>query len=342
MPLPRQRLLAVMPVLAAGTLLLSGCGKPAGEPRTPAAAAGQASGAASAAASAPGTAPVSASPSGSSSASPSASASASGTASAPAPGGSKAPGGNAPAGAPAGSSSGGVFTGLAFDTCTAPPASTMNAAPPPPPAAPAPDHAGANHRGRPPPQLTASWVSTVSASGWKLIPLYVGAQPPCQTGSSPEKITAATAQSLGAADGADAAAKAGALGMRAGSTLYLDMEAYNTADTACADAVLTYTKAFDRAVKAKTYRPGFYGFASSSAAGIARAAERGEADLPEALWYAKYDGAADTTGSWPYSAGLFTGHRRGHQYQVNQRETYGGATLTVDRNAWDGPVAVTG
>ncbi|WP_330300963.1 glycoside hydrolase domain-containing protein [Streptomyces sp. NBC_00503] len=231
---------------------------------------------------------------------------------------------------------------MAFDTCTAPPASTMNAWRGTSPYGAVAVYVGGKNRGCAQPQLTASWVSTVSAAGWKLIPLYVGAQPPCQTGSSPEKITAATAQSLGAADGADAAAKASALGMRAGSTLYLDMEAYNTADTACADAVLTYTKAFDRAVKAKAYRPGFYGFASSSAAGIAKAAERGEADLPEALWYAKYDGAADTTGSWPYSGGLFTGHRRGHQYQVNQRETFGGATLTVDRNAWDGPVAITG
>ncbi|MGW6685800.1 glycoside hydrolase domain-containing protein [Streptomyces sp. NPDC054961] len=235
-----------------------------------------------------------------------------------------------------------MFTGLAFDTCTAPSAATMNAWRGTSPYGAVAVYVGGKNRGCAQPQLTASWVSTVSAAGWKLIPLYVGAQPPCQTGTSPEKITAATAQSLGAADGADAVAKASALGMRAGSTLYLDMEAYSTADTACADAVLTYVKAFDRTVKAKSYRPGFYGFASSSAAGIAKAAERGEADLPEALWYAKYDGAADTTGSWPYSAGLFSGHRRGHQYQVNQRETYGGATVTVDRNAWDGPVAVTG
>ncbi|WP_405015607.1 glycoside hydrolase domain-containing protein [Kitasatospora sp. NBC_01539] len=250
---------------------------------------------------------------------------------------------SAPAAArPAGTSSGSVFTGLAFDTCTAPSAAAMNAWRGTSPYGAIAVYVGGRNRGCAQPQLTASWVRTVSTAGWKLIPLYVGAQPPCQTGSSPEKITAATAATLGATDGADAVAKASALGMRAGSTLYLDVEAYSAADTACADAVLTYTQAFDRAVRARSYRPGFYGFASSSAAGIARAAAAGKPDLPEALWYAKYDGAADTTGSFPYAAGLFTGHRRGHQYQVNQRETYGGATLTVDRNAWDAPVAVTG
>ncbi|WP_229847158.1 DUF1906 domain-containing protein [Kitasatospora griseola] len=202
-------------------------------------------------------------------------------------------------------------------------------------------YVGGKNRGCAQPQLTASWAGAVAGSGWKLIPLYVGAQPPCQTGASPEKITAATAVSLGAADGADAVDKASGLGMRPGSTLYLDMEAYNTADTACADAVLAYTQSFNRVVKARSYRPGFYGFASSSAASIAKATEAGTADMPEALWYAKYDGAADTTSSFPYASGLFASHRRAHQYQVNQRETYGGAALTVDRNAWDAPVAVT-
>jgi hypothetical protein len=235
-----------------------------------------------------------------------------------------------------------VFTGLAFDTCTAPPLATMNAWRGTSPYGAAAVYVGGRNRGCAQPQLTASWVRAVSAAGWKLIPLYVGAQPPCQTGSSPEKITAATASSLGAADGADAVAKAAALGMQAGSALYLDVEAYSTADTACADAVLTYTQAFTRAVRARSYRSGFYGFASSSAAGIAKAAGQGAPDLPEALWYAKYDGAADTTGSFPYAAGLFGGHRRGHQYQVNQRETYGGASVTVDRSAWDAPVAVVG
>ncbi|GGQ50102.1 hypothetical protein GCM10010195_01210 [Kitasatospora griseola] len=244
-------------------------------------------------------------------------------------------------GAPAGVSSGNVFTGLAFDTCTAPPLATMNAWRGASPYGAIAVYVGGKNRGCAQPQLTASWAGAVAGSGWKLIPLYVGAQPPCQTGASPEKITAATAVSLGAADGADAVDKASGLGMRPGSTLYLDMEAYNTADTACADAVLAYTQSFNRVVKARSYRPGFYGFASSSAASIAKATEAGTADMPEALWYAKYDGAADTTSSFPYASGLFASHRRAHQYQVNQRETYGGAALTVDRNAWDAPVAVT-
>ncbi|WP_420706267.1 glycoside hydrolase domain-containing protein [Streptomyces sp. NRRL B-24484] len=56
-------------------------------------------------------------------------------------------------------------------------------------------YVGGKSRGCAQPQLTASWIRPVSSSGWKLIPLHVGAQPPCQTGSSPEKTTTATAVS---------------------------------------------------------------------------------------------------------------------------------------------------
>ncbi|WP_234443805.1 glycoside hydrolase domain-containing protein [Streptomyces sp. NRRL B-24484] len=235
-----------------------------------------------------------------------------------------------------------VFTGLAFDTCTAPALSAMRAWRGTSPYGAAAVYIGGRNRGCAQPQLTPSWVAAVSASGWRLIPLYVGAQPPCRAGGRAERLTAGTAVGLGAEDGADAVAAAGALGMEPGSTLYLDVEAYDAADTACAAAVLAYTRSFDRAVTSRGYRPGFYGFAASGAAVIAQAGADGTPDLPTALWYAKYDGAEDTTASFPFAAGLFTGHRRGHQYRVDRRETYGGVTLTVDRNAWDAPVAVVG
>ncbi|WP_028803902.1 glycoside hydrolase domain-containing protein [Streptomyces sp. 142MFCol3.1] len=232
-----------------------------------------------------------------------------------------------------------TFTGRAFDTCAAPSLSAMKAwhtgfygA--------AAVYVGGKNRGCSQPNLTASWVKSVSTMGWKLIPLYVGAQPSCQTGASPEKITASTAASLGAADGADAVAKASALGMKAGSPVYLDMEAYDTTNKACNDAVLTYVRAFDKALHAKTYRTGFYGFRSSSARAIAEAADR--TDLPGNLWYALWDKQNTTTADWPFAADRWTNHSRAHQYMVNSKESRGGSTITVDRDAWDAPVAITG
>ncbi|MDX2544363.1 glycoside hydrolase domain-containing protein [Streptomyces sp. WI04-05B] len=233
-----------------------------------------------------------------------------------------------------------TFTGRAFDTCTAPSVAAMKAWRTNNFYGAAAVYIGGKNRGCAQPNLTASWVKTVSAQGWKLIPLYVGAQPSCQTGSSPEKLTTATAASLGASDAADAVSKASALGMKAGSPVYLDMESYDITNKACNDAVLTYVRAFDKALQAKTYRTGYYGFTSSSAKAIAQATDR--TNLPGNMWYALWDKQNTTTADWPFAATQWTNHSRAHQYMVNSKETRGGYTITVDRDAWDAPVAITG
>ncbi|MFF7329786.1 glycoside hydrolase domain-containing protein [Streptomyces sp. NPDC008150] len=232
-----------------------------------------------------------------------------------------------------------TYTGRAFDTCTAPSLAAMKAwgttfygA--------AAVYVGGKNRGCNQPNLTASWVKSVSAAGWKLIPLYVGAQPPCQTSANHERFTASTAASVGAANAKDAVAKAAALGMKPGSPVYLDMEAYDITNKACNDAVLTYVRSFSKTLRAKTYRGGYYGFSSSSAKAIATATNR--TDLPGNLWYALWDKKNTTTTDWPWDKKLYTDHSRAHQYMVNSKETRGGYTITVDRDAWDAPVAIVG
>ncbi|MER5719238.1 glycoside hydrolase domain-containing protein [Streptomyces sp. NPDC002132] len=233
-----------------------------------------------------------------------------------------------------------TYTGRAFDTCTAPSLAAMKAWKTTNYYGAAAVYVGGKNRGCAQPNLTASWVKSVDAAGWKLIPIYVGAQPYCQTGSSPEKLTAATAASLGAQDATDAVAKAGALGMKAGSAIYLDMEPYDITNKACNDAVLTYVRSFSKTLRAKTYRAGYYGFSSSSAKAVATAADK--TDLPGNLWYALWDNKETTTADWPWAATQFTNHSRAHQYMVNSKETRAGYTITVDRNSWDAPVAIVG
>ncbi|WP_031092353.1 glycoside hydrolase domain-containing protein [Streptomyces sp. NRRL S-15] len=232
-----------------------------------------------------------------------------------------------------------TYTGRAFDTCTAPSLSAMKAwhtgfygA--------AAVYIGGKNRGCAQPNLTKSWVKSVNATGWKLIPLYVGAQPPCQKSANPERFTSSTAASVGASNARDAVAKASALGMKAGSPIYLNMESYDITDKACNDATLTYVRSFTKTLRNATYRGGLYGFSSSSAAAIATATNK--TDLPGNLWYALWDKKNTTTTDWPWKPTQYTGHSRGHQYMVNSKETRGGYTITVDRNAWDAPVAIIG
>ncbi|MFD4689840.1 glycoside hydrolase domain-containing protein [Streptomyces sp. NPDC058463] len=232
-----------------------------------------------------------------------------------------------------------TYTGRAFDTCTAPSLSVMKAwhtgfygA--------AAVYIGGKNRGCAQPNLIKPWVKSVNATGWKLIPLYVGAQPPCQKSANPERFTSSTAASVGASNAKDAVAKASALGMKAGSPIYLNMESYDITDKACNDATLTYVRSFTKTLRNATYRGGFYGFSSSSAKAIATATNK--TDLPGNLWYALWDKKNTTTTDWPWKPTQYTDHSRGHQYMVNSKETRGGYTITVDRNAWDAPVAIIG
>ncbi|MFG2924305.1 glycoside hydrolase domain-containing protein [Streptomyces sp. NPDC048305] len=232
-----------------------------------------------------------------------------------------------------------TYTGRAFDTCTAPSLAAMKAwntkfygA--------AAVYIGGKNRGCAQPNLTKSWVKSVNSTGWKLIPLYVGAQPPCQKSRNPERFTASTAASVGASNAKDAVAKASALGMKAGSPIYLNMESYDITDKACNDATLTYVRSFTKTLRNATYRSGLYGFSSSSAKAIATASNK--MDLPGNLWYALWDKKNTTTTDWPWNPAQYTNHSRGHQYMVNSKETRSGYTITVDRNAWDAPVAIIG
>ncbi len=72
------------------------------------------------------------------------------------------------------------------------------------------------------------------------------------------------------------------------------------------------------------------------------ALRRGAAALPGNLWYALWNDRQTTTADWPWDPKLYTDHSRGHQYQATSRESRGGHTITVDRNAWDAPVAIIG
>ena len=72
----------------------------------------------------------------------------------------------------------GTFSGKAFDACTAPSSAAMAAWKASPYRAIG-IYIGGNNRGCTQANLTADWVRTQVAAGWKLIPLYVGPQASC-------------------------------------------------------------------------------------------------------------------------------------------------------------------
>jgi len=235
------------------------------------------------------------------------------------------------------SAGGSVFTGLGFDACTAPSSRSMSAWGASPYRAIG-VYIGGSNRGCSQPNLTSSWVSAQTAAGWHLIPTYVGLQAPTSSCSSCAKLSASRAVAQGEEAAVDAVAQAAAIAMGPGSPIYFDMESYTRTSSATA-ATLTFLEAWTEKLHSLGYVSGVY---SSSASGIADLAGQLTTGytLPDALWFANWNGQASTVDPYIPASG-WSDHQRIHQYRGGHDESYGGVTINIDSNYLDGPTVGT-
>src|SRR3954447_7274592 len=152
------------------------------------------------------------------------------------------------------------FTGLAFDTCSAPTLAQMTAWKASPYKAVGIYFGGVN-RTCAQPQLTPAWVASVTAMGWRLVPIYLGLQAPC--GTRTYKMSTASSNRDAVRDADDAVAKAKALGLLPGSALYNDMENYDRTNAVCRSAVLHYLSSWTKELHLQRYVAGVYANLSS-------------------------------------------------------------------------------
>lgn len=233
-----------------------------------------------------------------------------------------------------------TWNGPAFDACTAPSLDTLKAWRDASPYGALGIYTSGSQRGCTQPRLTVDWVRQARSMGWRFLPVHVGLQAPCADPShKPKRIDPATAVDQGRDEAGEAVRALRALGIAVGSPVYLDIEAYPPHDPVCGQAVVDFTLGWTAGLHDAGYGSGFYSSLDSGIADLAAAARAGSSPLPDALWYARWDGKADTDGSGGLAADLWSSHQRVHQYNGNVEETYGGATLTVDRNHVDGPTA---
>jgi uncharacterized protein YraI len=229
------------------------------------------------------------------------------------------------------------FTGLAFDTCTAPTYAQMTAWK----ASPYKGigvYIGGVNRGCAQPQLTLSWVRAVSLQGWNVIPIYMGLQAPCTTRPNAAKLTSAA---QGTSQAADAVAKAKAIGMLPGSAIYADMEHYDASSTTCRSAVLGYLSAWTKELHRQGYVSAVYAHQDSGARHLAEVYNSTSYARPDALWIARWDLNSALTG-WPgINDRYWAVGQRAKQYRGDHNETYAGVTLNIDNDRFDGPVAST-
>jgi uncharacterized protein YraI len=235
------------------------------------------------------------------------------------------------------------FNGSAFDTCTAPTAAQLAAWKSSPYRAVG-IYIGGVSRSCAQPQLTASWVATVTKAEWRLLPIHLGLQAPCTYRPNAQKFSTnlTTATSQGAAAAADAVTKAKALGLVPGTAIYNDIEHYDPNIAGCRDAVLRFVSGWTRELHRQGYLAGVYAHQNSGAWHLSGAYNYASYARPDALWIARWDLNTSLV-NWPTVSNLhWANGQRAKQYRGDHQETYGGVTLNIDSDRVDGPVASVG
>jgi len=233
----------------------------------------------------------------------------------------------------------GTFVGGAFDTCAAPSVAAIASWWGSSEYHAAGIYLGGINRACPDGNLSADWVHKVSAQGWRLIPAYVGRQAPCVTAPSLSLMDPANAPAQGVSAADDAVARASALGIAPGSAIYFDLENYRHGNKGCTNTVLRYVDSWVRRLHSHGYLAGVYSSAGSGIADLAAAVGTSGLELPDALWIARWD-ENQTTADVVLPAGVWAQHQRIKQFAGGHKETHGPATIDVDGDYVDGPVAV--
>ncbi|KQV77633.1 hypothetical protein ASC64_02005 [Nocardioides sp. Root122] len=241
----------------------------------------------------------------------------------------------------------GDFTGYGFDQCLAPTQSAMDRWWAKSPFSAVGIYISGDSRAcRSQPNLSSTWVAAQVARGWRLLPIALGPQASCQprfpryqddfTISNKAAGGYATAAAQGAAEADKNAADATAYGIGPGSTIWYDLEGFDLTNTACRESALVFVSGWVTRIKEHGYVAGFYSSASSGIKMIddARVQRPGQFALPDRIWIARWDGAANTSTTYIPEDGWRPGGRM-KQYRGGHNESWGGVTINIDSNFID-------
>jgi hypothetical protein len=237
----------------------------------------------------------------------------------------------------------GNFTGFAFDQCTAPRQSAMNAWLRSSPYLGVGIYISGASRGCvSQPNLSPHWIRTQLRKGWRLLPITLGPQAWCTTRerylhqvriNPSSRQSYSKARTQGRAEARKTVRAAKRLGISRRSTLWYDIEAFPISRQDCRESALSFLSAWTRQMHKLHYVSGVY---SSAASGIkiiddARATRPGTYKMPDRIWIADWNGRANTSSSYVRHAG-WQPHKRVHQYRGGHVETHGGVFIDIDNN----------
>lgn len=228
----------------------------------------------------------------------------------------------------------GIYTGKGFDTCTAPSQSAMNAWRNSSPYRAVGIYISGRSRSCSQPNLTATWVTNQTNNGWRLIPIELDHQAPCGTRTPKMSSDPATARSQGASRASTAVNTAKNLGIPPGSAIYNDIEHYPS-NASCKAAVLSYLSGWTERLHVLGYLSGMYSSGSSGVADLCSAYNDSRYTRVDHLWFAWWNGVANTDAGQYCPAEYYANHQRLHQYSGDVYETWGGVRMLIDRNYLD-------
>lgn len=243
----------------------------------------------------------------------------------------------------------GDFTGFGFDQCLAPEQWKMNRWLNHSPFLAVGIYVSGDSRAcRRQPNLTPRWISTQLRKGWRLLPIHLGPQASCQPrfprydddfkiSPKPGKFAKySTARKMGKAEAVKAVEAAKGLGIVAGSTLWYDLEGFDSSNTDCRESALAFLSTWTEHLHVLGYVSGVYSSAGSGILALdnARVDRPQTFTLPDQVWIARWDGVANTSTPYIREDG-WRPHRRVKQYQGGHDETWGGVAINIDRNFLD-------
>jgi hypothetical protein len=200
---------------------------------------------------------------------------------------------------------------------------------------------GGSNRACAQPNLTSSWVSSVWAQGWKLLPIWVGPQASCTTLGNATKLSSDgfTAFLQGISEAQAAADAAQKLGLGWLTPIYYDMEGY-TRGGACSASVQAFSDGWMRQLNSRGFRGAMYSSLCSGILDVAASVSDPTKVALNAVWIAAWNNSPTIFGfgaPCALSDSLWKDHQRVHQYSGGHNESYGGVTINIDSNAVDGP-----
>lgn len=240
----------------------------------------------------------------------------------------------------------GDFTGFGFDQCQAPSQAKMNRWLRTSPFWAVGIYiAGDSRACRNQTYLNATWVSTQLAKGWRLLPITLGPQASCQprfprykddfriSSKANDNGLYAVALRQGRTQAAESVTAAIDLGISAGSTLWYDLEGFDSNNAKCRESALAFLSGWTEQLHALGYVSGVYSSAGSGIRALddARVTRPTAFALPDQIWIARWDGIASTSTPYIRDDGWMP-RSRVKQYRGGHDETWGKVTINIDSN----------